>query len=253
MKRNEKTPTSAVLIIGNELLTGRTQDVNLNAIARKMMELGIKLAEARIVRDVEVEIIEAVNALRTRYTYVFTTGGIGPTHDDITASCVAKAFDVPLIEHTEAKRRLVDYYTNANLNPERLAMALMPEGAVLIDNPVSVIPGFQIENVYVLAGVPEVVLSMLDSVVTRLKCGPAIQVVTINCDLTEGVLAGELAALAKRYVDIDIGSYPSLRLGKVGTAIVVRGTNEDALQAAADGIMALVAKHGGNPVLEGFA
>ncbi len=250
MTESEKIPTAGVLIIGNEILTGRTQDVNLNAIARKLMTLGIKLAEARIVRDVEDEIIEAVNALRERYTYLFTTGGIGPTHDDITTACVGKALGIPLVEHPEAKERLVNYYTKANLNPERLRMAVMPEGAILIDNPVSVIPGFQIKNVYVLAGVPDVMMSMLDNVILRLRRGPAIQVATINCSVTEGVLAGELADVAKRYPELDIGSYPSLRLGKIGVAIVVRGTNGAAVQEAAEEIIALVVRHGGSPTLE---
>lgn len=245
-------PVAAVLIIGNEILSGRTQDVNINAIAVKLMSLGVKLGEARIVPDIEDDIVTAVNALRARYTYVFTTGGIGPTHDDITAASVAKAFELPFVDHPEAKKLLVDYYTEANLNPERLRMAKMPEGASLIANPVSVIPGFQIENVFVLAGVPEVMVAMLDAVAVRLERGPAIHAATIVGSVTEGLLAGELAAIDGRYAELDIGSYPSLRLGRVGVAIVVRGTNFEAVKRATEEIFALMAKHGGEPTLESF-
>jgi molybdopterin-biosynthesis enzyme MoeA-like protein len=250
MSEKASTPTAAVLIIGNEILSGRTSDVNLNAIALKLMPLGINLTEARIVRDVESEIVEAVNALRARVTYLFTTGGIGPTHDDITAASVARAFSLPLVEHPEAKERIVNYYTGDNLNDERLRMAAMPQGAVLIDNPVSVIPGFQIGNVFVLAGVPDVMTAMLDIVVSRLERGPAIHVATINCRITEGLLAHELAEVAARYPELDIGSYPSFRLGQVGVAIVVRGTNAALVRNGVDDIIALIARHNGNPELE---
>ncbi|MDD5586391.1 MAG: molybdopterin-binding protein [Alphaproteobacteria bacterium] len=243
-------PTAAVLIIGNEILSGRTQDINLNVIARKLLALGIRLAEARVVRDDEAAIVEAVNALREAYTYIFTTGGIGPTHDDITTPSIAKAFGLPVSRHPEALALLTAYYTPANLNPERLRMADMPEGACLIDNPVSVIPGFQIGNVFVFAGVPEVMLAMLDSVAQTIRGGPCIHAVTINCDLTEGILAGELAGVASRFASLDIGSYPSFRLGKIGVALVVRGTNRQAVDEATAEIVALVTRLGGNPEIE---
>jgi molybdopterin-biosynthesis enzyme MoeA-like protein len=250
MNETQECPTAAVLIIGNEILSGRTQDVNLGVIARKLVSLGIKLAEARIVHDDEAAIVEAVNALRGAYTYVFTTGGIGPTHDDITAASIGKAFNLPLARHPEALARLTSYYTQGNLNPERLRMADMPEGASLIDNPVSVIPGFQIGNVYVLAGVPDVMLAMLDFVAHNLHGGPCIHTVTINCDLTEGVLAGALAKIAASFPGLDIGSYPSFRLGKVGVALVVRGTDQQAVDEATEEIAALITRLGGKPEVE---
>jgi len=250
MTTHVSVPTAAVLIIGNEILTGRTQDVNLNAIARKLLSLGINLTEARVVRDVEEEIVEAVNAMRGRVTYVFTTGGIGPTHDDITAASVAKALGLPFVEHAEAKALLTDYYTEKNLNSERLGMALMPQGATLINNPVSVIPGFHIDNIFVLAGVPEVMLSMLDEVASRLERGPAIYVATVNCGVTEGVLAAGLALIVQRYPGVDIGSYPSLRLGKIGVAVVLRGIHLTDVQAATQEVSSLVKAHGGIPVVE---
>ena len=250
MNETTKIPTAAVLIIGNEILSARTQDVNLNAIARKLLAMGIQLAEARVVRDDEAAIIEAINALRARYTYVLTTGGIGPTHDDITTQSIAKALGLPLVQHPEATTLLKAYYTPADLNPERLRMASMPHGARLIDNPVSVIPGFQIENVYVLAGVPEVMLAMLDIVAQTLQQGPRLHVVTINCRVTEGLLAGELAELASRFPQLELGSYPSLRRGELGVALVVRGTDQVAVAEAVEEIKAIVTRHGGKPEVE---
>jgi molybdenum cofactor synthesis domain-containing protein len=250
MNETSECPTAAVVIIGNEILSGRTRDVNLNTIARKLLPLGIPVVESRIVRDEEAEIVEAVNALRARVTYVFTTGGIGPTHDDITAGSIAKAFDLPLERHPAAAAILAAYYTDKNLNPERLGMAEMPRGAVLIANPVSVIPGFRIENVYVLAGVPEVMQAMLDTVAHELRHGPCLHTVTVNCALTEGVLAGDLSTVAGRFPDLEIGSYPSLRLGKIGVALVVRGRTPEDVASVVDDIKAIVQSHGGTPEVE---
>jgi molybdopterin-biosynthesis enzyme MoeA-like protein len=250
MNETTECPTAAALIIGNEILSGRTQDVNLGMIARKLFTLGIRLVEARIVRDDEKAITEALNALRSAYTYVFTTGGIGPTHDDITSASVAMALGLPLKRHPAALTRLTAYYTPANLNAERLSMADMPEGATLIDNPVSVIPGFRIGNVFVLAGVPEVMLGMLDSVAQTIRRGPCIHTVTINCHLTEGILAGGLAKVAQKFSGLDIGSYPSFRLGKVGVALVVRGTDKKAVDEAVEEIAALITRLGGALAIE---
>ena len=250
MTDSTKTPTAAALIVGNEVLSGRTQDSNLNAIAKKMFSLGIKLAEARVVADIESEIVEAVNALRGRYTYVFTTGGIGPTHDDITAASVAKAFGMPLVESPEARARLVAYYTESKLNPARLLMAKIPAGASLIDNSVSAAPGFRMDNVHVLAGVPDIMKAMLDVVATGLQKGPAIKVATINCAVPESILADELAAIATNYPQLDIGSYPSFRVGQIGLTLVVRGTDLTAVRAATEAISTLVVKYDGQPVVE---
>jgi len=241
--------TAAVLVIGNEILSGRTQDVNINTIAKKLAAAGIKLSEARVVPDIEDRIITAVNELRASYTYVFTTGGIGPTHDDITAACIAKAFNIRLVEHPEAVARLTAYYTPANLNPARLGMALIPEGAGLIDNPVSAAPGFTLGNVYIMAGVPNIMAAMLDNVVATLQHGPAILAVTVNSTVPESILAADLATIAERYPDLDIGSYPSFRMGQIGLALVARGTDRAMLEQAADALAAMIRRHGGEPTV----
>lgn len=247
---NLSTPTAAVLVIGNEILSGRTQDTNINAIAKKLVSVGIKLAEARVVADIEAEIVTAVNALRARYTYVFTTGGIGATHDDITADCVAKAFGLPLIQDPEARARLTAHYTVENLTEVRLRMARIPQGAKLIDNPVSAAPGFQVENVYVMAGVPDIMKAMLDGVVAKLQHGPAIHSIAVAGLVPENKIAEELQVIAESYPQIDVGSYPWFRSGKWGTSLVSRGTDQAAVKAASEAIFALLAKHGGEPVVE---
>ncbi|MGE3623627.1 MAG: competence/damage-inducible protein A [Bdellovibrionales bacterium] len=247
---DSENSTAAVLIIGNEILSGRTQDANLHTAAKKLMKVGVRLCEARVVPDIEEEIVKAINELRARYTYVFTTGGIGPTHDDITADSIGKAFNLPVIEHPEARARLLAYYTEANLNPARLRMARMPESAVLIDNPVSAAPGFRVENVYVLAGVPGIMEAMMDNIVARLRHGPAIHSIAVSGRVAESLVAEELGAIAARWPQLDIGSYPWFRQGQYGTALVVRGTDRSAVQAAADEIFAMAARHQGQPVFE---
>jgi molybdenum cofactor synthesis domain-containing protein len=243
-------PTAAVLIIGNEILSGRTQDSNLNVIAQKLTAIGVRLAEARVVSDIEHEIVTAVNALRAKYTTVITTGGIGPTHDDITADSIAKAFGVVAAEHPEARARLAAYYTSANLTESRLRMARIPVGASLIDNPVSIAPGFHIGNVYVLAGVPAIMAAMLDNVVAGLKHGPAIHTRTVSGSVAESVVAEELGQIAATYPALDIGSYPFVRNNRFGTALVTRGIDAAQVAEASDKIFALVAKHNGEPVVE---
>lgn len=247
----DPAPTAAVLVIGNEILSGRTQDTNLNVLAKSLIGIGIRLCEARVVPDIEAEIIAALNALRARYTYVFTTGGIGPTHDDITAESIAKAFGVPLIENPEARARLEAYYTAEKLTPARLLMARTPQGAELIDNPVSVAPGFRYENVYVMAGVPSIMAGMLDGILGRLRHGPEIHSVTITCTIPESVIAEGLGIIAHRYAALDVGSYPSFRLGKIGLALVVRGTDRTAIQSAVDEICALIREKGDAPEIDG--
>jgi molybdenum cofactor synthesis domain-containing protein len=243
-------PTAAVLIIGNEILSGRTQDANLISIAKKLFSIGIKLGEARVVPDIENDIVKNVNELRAAHTYVFTTGGIGPTHDDITADAVGKAFGVPVAEHPEARARLLAYYTETSINPARLRMARVPRGAELIDNPVSAAPGFRLENVYVLAGVPGIMQAMMDLIAAQLKHGPAIHSIAISGAVAESTIAEELAKIAARWPQLDIGSYPWFRQGKYGTSLVVRGTDQEAVRAAADVIFALVETRGGAPEIE---
>ncbi|MEJ0062786.1 MAG: molybdopterin-binding protein [Alphaproteobacteria bacterium] len=240
MKNN---PTAAIVIIGNEILSGRTQDGNLNAIAARLQPLGIRLAEARIVPDIEAEIVDAVNALRGRYDYVFTTGGIGPTHDDITAAAVAKAFGLPLVIDPAARQRLLHHYGTDHLTDARLRMARMPQGAALLDNPLSAAPGFQIGNVYVMAGVPEIMRAMMDGIAARLKGGAPLQSRTVNCHIPESVIADELEKIADAYADCDIGSYPWFKLGRYGLAFVVRGTDDARLDEAALAVLAMAKRH----------
>ncbi len=233
MSADRTTKTAALLIIGNEILSGRTQDANLAFIARELGEIGIRMAEVRIVPDIEAAIVDAVNALRARYSYVFTTGGIGPTHDDITSASIAKAFGRPFGRNPEAERRLRAFYPDpAMLNEARLSMADMPDGVELIDNPVSAAPGFRIDNVYVLAGVPKIMQAMVDVLKPGLQGGAPLASRTVVVLAGEGDIAAALGAIQNDYPGIDIGSYPFLRRGSFGTSVVFRGTDLAALEAA---------------------
>ncbi|WP_207460405.1 molybdopterin-binding protein [Azospirillum sp. SYSU D00513] len=240
-------PTAAVLIVGNEILSGRTKDVNLAHIAETLMGIGVLVREARVVPDLEEEIVAAVNALRARYDYVFTTGGIGPTHDDITSACVAKAFGVALELNAEAVARLERHYAPGQLNEARLRMAHVPAGATLIDNPISQAPGFRIGNVFVMAGVPQIMRAMLDGLLPKLQGGPAQHARTVACELAEGNIAAGLGALQDRYPELEIGSYPYFRNGFFGVSLVLRGTDEARLDAATEELAGLVRDLGGTP------
>jgi molybdenum cofactor synthesis domain-containing protein len=242
--------TAAVLIIGNEILSGRTQDTNLGWIAGRLVERGIRLAEARVVPDIEEEIVAAVRALSARYSYVFTTGGIGPTHDDITADSIGKAFDRPVGVDPEAARRLERHYGVGNATPARLRMARIPEGATLIDNPVSVAPGFRIGNVFVMAGVPRIMQAMFDGIAPSLTGGPPIQQRSVACHIPESALAEPLGAIQARHPEIDIGSYPWFRNGAAGVSLVARGTDPGALDAVMAQIARMIEELGGTPVME---
>lgn len=223
--------TSALLIIGNEVLSGRTQDKNTSWLAEQLGEMGIVMQEVRIIPDVEEVIVESLNTLRKTADYVFTTGGIGPTHDDITAESVAKAFGVSLERSQDAYQALLDHYKDeAELTEARLKMALIPQGAELVHNPVSGAPGFRIENVYVMAGVPKIMQGMFHGIRSQLETGKPILSETIACDLAESVIAGALKVVQDKYPAIDIGSYPSYRDGKPHVNIVLRGTNEQDIQ-----------------------
>lgn len=239
MAVNRQDVTAALLLIGNELLSGRTQDRNLAYIGRRLADLGIRLAEARVIRDETQVIAEAINQYRACHDYVFTTGGIGPTHDDITAAAVARAFNLPLQTHPEAEQRLRQYYGD-EVNSARLKMAAMPAGAELIDNPLSAAPGFQVENVFVLAGIPVVMQAMFDSLAGRLRHGRPILSCTLQTDRREGEIADGLTAIQNRFHDISIGSYPFFRDGHAGVNLVLRGTDEQRLEQAAKAVMTLV-------------
>jgi molybdenum cofactor synthesis domain-containing protein len=244
----DRVYTACVLVIGNEILSGRTKDANLAWLAVRLNGTGIRLREARVVADVEEEIVRAVNEVRARYDYVFTTGGIGPTHDDITADCIAKAFGAEIREDPEAIRRLLRNYANpADLNAARRRMARIPVGAKLIDNPVSHAPGFQIGNVYVMAGVPRIMQAMFDGIRHSLTGGKPVLSRAIAADIPEGAMAEKLGALQARYADLDIGSYPYFRQGKVGAAIVLRGVDKTRVDAAAEELKLIMTELGGTP------
>ncbi|HET9159656.1 MAG TPA: competence/damage-inducible protein A [Caulobacteraceae bacterium] len=223
--------TAAVLIIGDEILSGRTQDVNLNAIARFLGTLGVDLKEARVVGDDEDEIVAAVNALRSRYDYLFTTGGIGPTHDDITADCVAKAFGVALYEHPEIIEMMSARF-GGELNAARRRMARVPEGGSLVKNPVNGPPGFQIGNVFVLAGVPQIMRGMLEDIGHRLKTGAVVIARTVRIDGSgEGAIAAPLEAVARAHPNLSLGSYPFFSPEGYGSNLVIRGRDPAEVEA----------------------
>jgi molybdenum cofactor synthesis domain-containing protein len=235
--------TAAVLVIGDEILSGRTKDSNSGYIADYLTKIGIDLREVRIVPDVADEIAAAVNALRARYTYLFTTGGIGPTHDDITADAVAAALGVEISEDPRAIALLLQRIRAEDLNAARRRMARIPRGAELIENPISKAPGFQIANVIVMAGVPAIMQAMLDAVAPRLASGPRVVSEIIGVGgLPEGAYAEGLGQIAAAYRALSIGSYPSFRDGCFHNEIVVRGRDEAEVLAAARGIGVLVAR-----------
>jgi molybdenum cofactor synthesis domain-containing protein len=228
---NHDRVTAAVLVIGDEILSGRTQDTNLNAIARYLAPFGVDLAEARVVGDNPPDIIGALNALRAVYDYVITTGGIGPTHDDITADCVAEAFGLPLYEHPDIIEMMRSRW-GAEPNAARRRMARVPEGGSLVKNPVQGPPGFQIGNVFVLAGVPQIMRGMLEDIGPRLRTGAVVVARTVRVEGTgEGAIAAPLETLAKAHPNLSLGSYPFFGPEGFGSNLVVRG--RDAAEVAA--------------------
>jgi molybdenum cofactor synthesis domain-containing protein len=243
-----RTVTACVLVIGNEILSGRTRDANLHYIAGRLTELGVRLREARFIPDIEAAIVAAVNEARVKYDYVFTSGGIGPTHDDITADSIAKAFGTGIDVDPEARRRLEAHYEPGMLNEARLRMARIPFGASLIDNPVSKAPGFRIGNVFVMAGVPAILQAMFESIRHQVAGGAPLLARTISARLAEGAIAAPLRQLQERHADVDIGSYPFYRGGTFGTSIVLRSTDRDRLALVADELKALMRGLGAEPI-----
>jgi molybdenum cofactor synthesis domain-containing protein len=239
-----KTITAAILVIGDEILSGRTKDQNIGFIADYLTGVGIDLKEVRIVPDVEEEIVAAVNALRHRYTYLFTTGGIGPTHDDITADSVAKAVGVPIGVDQRAVDLLLTRLKKEDLNEARLRMCRIPEGADLILNPISAAPGFKIGNVMVMAGVPRIMQAMLASVVETLETGAKMLSESVEAGLPEGAYAKGLEETDKKYPDVSIGSYPHFNTsgGGFNNQIVLRSKNPDSLTAAKADVEAMLEK-----------
>ncbi|MEE8237662.1 MAG: molybdopterin-binding protein [Gammaproteobacteria bacterium] len=237
------SPTACVLLIGNELLSGKTQDANLQYLGSELAELGVRVAEARVVPDDEDVIVATLNECRAQFDYVFTTGGIGPTHDDITAQCIATAFGRELILDEEAVARL--RRGAFELNEARLKMARVPDGATLIDNPLSNAPGFRVENVFVLAGIPSVARAMFETIAADLAVGSPIHSRSVDVFLREGDIAEPLERIAAQYSDIDIGSYPFSRDGRFGANLVVRGTDVGQLEEALTQIVAAMTELGG--------
>ena len=226
---NSALKTAGVIIIGNEILSGRTQDLNVSYIGKNLEKLGIVLAEVIVIPDVEETIIERVRSYSEKYDYVFTTGGIGPTHDDITTASIAKAFSVKLLRNPDAVACMQRHYDPGNLTEARLKMADIPEGATLIDNPVSGAPGIQIENVFIMAGVPEIMQAMLDGLADRLIGGPPILTASVSTNLTESKLAAGMSKIQDECAEVSIGSYPYFKRGKFGVNIVLRSIDKQLL------------------------
>ncbi len=235
--------TAGLIVIGDEILSGRTKDVNIGTVADFCTDLGIDLTEVRVVSDVETAIIEAVQALSARYTYVFTTGGIGPTHDDITADAVAKAFDVALPINPEARAMLEARWkaSGTEVTEARLRMARIPEGASLIVNSVSAAPGFRIRNVHVMAGVPKIMQAMLEAIAPTLQGGKKVQSVTIRCGVGEGAIGGPFGRIQAEFPDVKMGSYPQFGQTTVMTELVLRSSDEVRLAEAATKVREMVA------------
>lgn len=234
-------PTAAMLVIGDEILSGRTRDANMHYLAGELTRAGIRLTEARVVADDHAAIVAAVNALRGAWDTVFTSGGIGPTHDDITADAIADAFGVPIGPRADAMALLQGHYDRAGLvfNDARQRMARIPEGATLIDNPVTVAPGFTLGNVHVMAGVPNIFQAMVASVLPKLTGGPPLLSQSLRVNRGEGEIATPFGALAAEYPDLSMGSYPFIQNGAHGTNLVVRGTDPARLDAAMVRLVAL--------------
>ena len=232
--------TACVVIIGNEILSGRTQDQNISYIGKCCDKLGLRLTECRVIADVQEAIVQTVDECRRKFDYVFTTGGIGPTHDDITAAAIARLFELEIEQNAEAVAAMMKYYGPDSLTEARLKMAGIPKGAVLIDNPVSGAPGFQIENVFVLPGVPLIMQAMFDGITDRLTGGDPVLTANVVTGLTEGVLAEGLGEVQKDYPEVAIGSYPFFRLGKLGVNLVLRSTRPGELSSATAAVKSLV-------------
>ena len=234
-------PTAAMLVIGDEILSGRTRDSNLHHLAGALTGHGITLAEARVVPDDQAAIVAAVNALRARWDHVFTSGGIGPTHDDITADAIAVAFGVPITHRADAVALLAAHYDRSGLpfNAARQRMARIPDGAVLIDNPVSVAPGFTLGRVHVMAGVPKIFEAMLAGILPTLTGGAPLQSRSLRVNRGEGDIAHDFAVLASEWPDLSMGSYPFNQAGVFGTNLVIRGSDAARLDAAMARLVAL--------------
>ena len=234
-------PSAAMLVIGDELLSGRTHDANMHYLAKELTEIGINLTEARFIRDDPVAIVSSIIELSKRFDYLFTSGGIGPTHDDITTDCVAEAFEKKAAIRSDALKILQEYYDGKDieLNEARLRMARIPETAELIDNPISAAPGYVIENVYVMAGVPKIFQSMLKTVIPKLEKGLPTLSLSVKIYKGEGDIALDLEEMVKTFDQLNFGSYPFSEKGVHGTNIVIRGTDKKLMEEAEDKVRSL--------------
>ena len=239
--------TAGIVIIGDEILSGRTKDTNSNWLAKELNLLGIRLKEITVIPDDKLRIINIVKSFSKKFTYVFTCGGIGPTHDDITTESIAEAFNLKLEKNKEAMKRLEKHYKNSNIefNEARQKMAIIPIGAKLIDNPVSAAPGFIVKNIYVFAGVPQIMNSMFEGISNQLTGGKYIFNKTISCDLGEGKIAKSLKYIENKYEDLKIGSYPYFNPEGFGTSIVLRCENEEILKTASEELIRSIEDNGG--------
>ena len=226
MKKTNKKIEAAIIIIGNEILSGRTQDINVSFLAKWLNDLGVKVGEVRIIEDNEASIVNCVKELKDKFKYIFTTGGIGPTHDDITSKSIAKAFNLSYGFHKEAYKILEDYYTPAEFSEGRKKMAKIPDGASLIYNPSSGAPGFIVENIFCLPGVPSILKSMVNGLKNKIIGGKKILSETLNIQSVESEIAKTLENIQNKFKSVEIGSYPFFRLGKIGVSIVIRSTDK---------------------------
>jgi len=242
-------PKAALIVIGNEILSGRTQDANIQFLATSLGKLGIPLCEVRVIPDIEDEIVDAVNTLRSIHSYVFTTGGIGPTHDDITAAAVAKAFGVPLERHQPSVEKMKKFYS-ARLNEARLKMADLPKGAEPIETRATSAPGIQIENVFVLAGVPSIARAMFDSVAPSLTRGAPVLSRLVEAHLGEGDIADALTTIQNEHPHVDLGSYPFFRGKRIGLSVVAKGTDKSDIDTVIDKVAAAIRDLGHDPSVD---
>ena len=247
------TVTACLLLIGNEILSGRTQDKNLNFLATGLNEIGIQMREARVIPDIREKIVDTINVCRAEFDYVFTTGGIGPTHDDITSECVAEAFGVGMYRDQATVDLLNSYMKGrgrSEMNEARMRMATFPEGAVLINNEVSAAPGYKIDNVFVMAGVPRIMQAMFEEAKVHLEGGKKVLARGLVVDLPEGTIAETLAAVQSQFKDVDIGSYPQMREVGFRVSVVVRGTDPGELDHVINKLIDTLRELGGNPIEE---
>lgn len=251
MPSSEKcsNPTAALIVIGNEILSGRTQDLNIQFLATALGKIGIPLRDVRVIPDIEDEIVEAVNILRAKFTYVFTTGGIGPTHDDITAASVAAAFGVALKRHQPSVDKMEQHY-GKRLNEARLKMADLPEGAMPIETRVTSAPGFRLDNVFVMAGVPSIAQAMFDEVAPSLAHGAPVLSRFVEAHLGEGDLADALTEIQADYPDVDLGSYPFFRSARIGLSVVAKGTDQAQLDQVIERVTQAIIDLGHDPTVD---